>query len=164
LYIQHSLSTFLLIISRRHRLSIPDIHHTMLTALKVRVTDTSQCARCFLFGCSHYAHLSNRRTPRGEGPAEIVLLCLRWALRSPLSERTLEEIILEREHTVDHTTMFRFSAHGGTSGGEFVMERRLDTVPAVRLRRSNSDAENAQVGACARSSVGSCSRSAQRLQ
>src|SRR6266566_2430630 len=40
--------------------------------------------------------------------AEIILLCIRWYLRSSLSYRDLEEMMLERGLTVDHTTIYRW--------------------------------------------------------
>jgi IS6 family transposase len=39
---------------------------------------------------------------------DIMLLCVRWYLRSALSYRDLEEIMLERGLSVDHTTIFRW--------------------------------------------------------
>src|SRR5258706_13446442 len=39
--------------------------------------------------------------------AEIILLCVRWYLRYPLSNRDLEEMMLERGLHVDHTTIYR---------------------------------------------------------
>jgi hypothetical protein len=36
---------------------------------------------------------------------EIILLCMRWYLRYPLSYRNLQEMMLERELEVDHTTI-----------------------------------------------------------
>ena len=39
--------------------------------------------------------------------AEIILLCVRWYLRYPLSYRDLQEIMLERGLHVDHTTISR---------------------------------------------------------
>ncbi|MCP4748079.1 MAG: IS6 family transposase, partial [Desulfobacteraceae bacterium] len=39
---------------------------------------------------------------------EIILLNVRWYLRYPLSYRDLEEIMLERNLEVDHTTIFRW--------------------------------------------------------
>ncbi len=39
---------------------------------------------------------------------EIILLCVRWYLRYPLSYRNLEEMMLERGLTVDHTTVYRW--------------------------------------------------------
>lgn len=41
-------------------------------------------------------------------PIGIILLCVRWYLRYPLSYRNLKEIILERGLTVDHTTVYRW--------------------------------------------------------
>jgi transposase-like protein len=36
---------------------------------------------------------------------EIIVLCVRWNLRSPLSLRQLEEIVAERNPSVDHVTI-----------------------------------------------------------
>jgi transposase-like protein len=38
---------------------------------------------------------------------EIILLNVRWYLKYPLSYRTLEEIMAEREIQADHSTMMR---------------------------------------------------------
>jgi len=43
--------------------------------------------------------------------AEIILFCVRWYLRSSLSYRDLEEIMLERGLHVDHTTIYRWVQH-----------------------------------------------------
>lgn len=40
--------------------------------------------------------------------AEIILLCVRWYLRYALSYRDLEEMMMERGLTVDHTTIYRW--------------------------------------------------------
>ncbi|MBD2307803.1 IS6 family transposase [Chroococcidiopsis sp. FACHB-1243] len=40
--------------------------------------------------------------------SEIILLCVRWYLRYPLSYRNLEEIMSERGLSVDHTTIYRW--------------------------------------------------------
>jgi IS6 family transposase len=40
--------------------------------------------------------------------AEIILLCVRWYLRYPLSYRDLEEMMHERGLHVDHTTIYRW--------------------------------------------------------
>jgi hypothetical protein len=47
-----------------------------------------------LFRCRHYQ-------------AEIILLCVRWYLRYSLSYRDLEEMMVERSLSVDHTTIYR---------------------------------------------------------
>jgi IS6 family transposase len=39
---------------------------------------------------------------------EIILLCVRWYLRYSLSYRDLEEMMLERGLTVDHSTIYRW--------------------------------------------------------
>src|SRR5260370_1823652 len=40
--------------------------------------------------------------------AEIILLCVRWYLRYPLSYRDLEEMMAKRGLHVDHTTIYRW--------------------------------------------------------
>lgn len=45
--------------------------------------------------------------PSGHFQSDIILLCVRWYLRYPLSYRHLEEMMLERGLTVDHTTVYR---------------------------------------------------------
>jgi IS6 family transposase len=40
--------------------------------------------------------------------AEIILLCVRWYLRYPLSYRDLEEMMAERGLHIDHTTIYRW--------------------------------------------------------
>jgi transposase-like protein len=40
--------------------------------------------------------------------SEIILLCVRWYLRYALSYRDLEEMMLERGLSVDHTTIYRW--------------------------------------------------------
>ncbi len=42
---------------------------------------------------------------------EIILLCVRWYLRYPLSYRQLEEMMLERGLSLDHTTIYRWVQH-----------------------------------------------------
>lgn len=39
---------------------------------------------------------------------EIIVLCVRWYLRYPLSYRNLEEMMAERGLTVDHSTIARW--------------------------------------------------------
>jgi transposase, IS6 family len=41
----------------------------------------------------------------------IILLCVRWYMRYPLSYRQLEEMMLERGLRVDHTTIYRWVQH-----------------------------------------------------
>jgi IS6 family transposase len=43
--------------------------------------------------------------------SDIILLCVRWYLRYSLSYRDLEEMMLERGLSVDHTTMYRWVQH-----------------------------------------------------
>src|SRR4051812_44905698 len=40
--------------------------------------------------------------------AEIIILCVRWCLRFGLSLRNLEELMVERNVTVDHVTIWRW--------------------------------------------------------
>lgn len=40
--------------------------------------------------------------------SDIILVCVRWYLRYPLSYRNLEEMMLERGLDVDHTTIYRW--------------------------------------------------------
>ena len=42
---------------------------------------------------------------------DIILLCVRWYLRYALSYRDLEEMMLERGLSVDHTTIYRWVQH-----------------------------------------------------
>ncbi len=42
--------------------------------------------------------------------AELILLCVRWYLRYPLSYRDLEEMMRERGLHIDHTTIYRSHA------------------------------------------------------
>ena len=50
--------------------------------------------------------------------AEMILLCVRWYLRYPLSYRDLEEMMLERGLHVDHTTIYRWVQQLCTRTGE----------------------------------------------
>jgi IS6 family transposase len=42
---------------------------------------------------------------------DIIVLCVRWYLRYPLSYRDLEEMMTERGLTVDHSTLARWVLH-----------------------------------------------------
>jgi transposase-like protein len=42
---------------------------------------------------------------------EIILLCVRWYLRYSLSYRDLEEMMVERGLSLDHTTIYRWIQH-----------------------------------------------------
>jgi IS6 family transposase len=42
---------------------------------------------------------------------EVILQCLRWYLRYPLSYRQLKEMMIERGIQVDHTTIYRWIQH-----------------------------------------------------
>jgi transposase, IS6 family len=50
--------------------------------------------------------------------AEIILLCVRWYLRYPLSYRDLEEMVGERGLHIDHTTIYRSRATLRIRAGE----------------------------------------------
>ena len=39
---------------------------------------------------------------------EVILQCLRWYLRYPISYRNLEEMMIERGVEVDYTTLYRW--------------------------------------------------------
>lgn len=39
---------------------------------------------------------------------EVILLCVRWYLKYALSYRNLEEIMIERGLSVNHTTIYRW--------------------------------------------------------
>jgi IS6 family transposase len=55
--------------------------------------------------------MTRKRPPLFKGrhfEAEIILLCVRWYLRYPLSFRQLEEIMAERHLSVDHVTIWRW--------------------------------------------------------
>lgn len=43
--------------------------------------------------------------------SDIILQCMRWYLRYPLSYRNLEEMMTERGLEVDHTTIYRWIQH-----------------------------------------------------
>ncbi len=43
--------------------------------------------------------------------AEIIVLCVRWYLRYPLSYRNLEEMMRERGLSVDYSTIYRWVQH-----------------------------------------------------
>jgi len=66
--------------------------------------------KSFMERKSFCLHLMNPKTPfkwRHYQP-EIILLCVRWYLRYPLSYRNLEEMITERGLKVDHSTVYRW--------------------------------------------------------
>ena len=44
-------------------------------------------------------------------PSEVIVLCVRWYLRYPLSYRNLEEMMAERGLSVDHSTIARWVLH-----------------------------------------------------
>ena len=41
--------------------------------------------------------------------SQIILLCVRWYLKYPLSYRNLEEMMAERGLSVSHTTILRWA-------------------------------------------------------
>src|SRR6266516_5255253 len=57
--------------------------------------------------------------------AEIILLCVRWYLRYALSYRDLEEMMRERDLSVDHTTIFRW-------GQRYAPEREKRSRPPLK--------------------------------
>jgi len=44
---------------------------------------------------------------------EIIVLCIRWYLRCPLSYRNIEEMMAERGLSIDHSTIARWVLHYG---------------------------------------------------
>ena len=59
---------------------------------------------------------------------EIIVLCVRWYFRCPLSYRNIEEIMTGRGSTIDHSTIARWALHYGP-----LLEKRIRT----ELRRPN---------------------------
>ena len=60
--------------------------------------------------------MSSKQVDRFRGrrfPEEIIILCVRWYLRYPLSYRDLEEMMAERGVEVDHSTIARWVLHFG---------------------------------------------------
>jgi transposase-like protein len=45
-------------------------------------------------------------------PKEIILMCIRWYAAYGLSYRNLEEMMLERNVSVDHSTVNRWAIRG----------------------------------------------------
>ena len=66
--------------------------------------------------------------------AEIILLCVRWYLRYPLSYRDLEEMMLERGIYVDHTTIYRSRATQSARTGEALSATSQDDERFVTRR------------------------------
>jgi transposase-like protein len=69
--------------------------------------------------------------------AEIILLCVRWYLRYPLSYRDLEEMMLERGLHVDHTTIYRWvqkTMHPNWRSAADLISRLLTTRGASMKR------------------------------
>lgn len=58
--------------------------------------------------------------------SDVILLCVRWYLRYPLSYRNLEEMMQERGLTVDHTTVYR-ARPGLCSRTRQAMQTTLET-------------------------------------
>ena len=52
--------------------------------------------------------------------SEVIVLCVRWYLRFPLSYRNLEEMMAERGVSVDHSTIARWVLHYSP-----ILERRI---------------------------------------
>jgi IS6 family transposase len=55
---------------------------------------------------------------------EIIVLCLRWYLRYPLSYRDLEEMMAERGLSVDHSTIARWVLHYSPERIRYQMRNR----------------------------------------
>ncbi len=55
---------------------------------------------------------------------EIILLCLRWYLRYSLSYRDLEEMMIERGLSIDHTTIYRWVQHYAP-----ILEKKCRAMP-----------------------------------
>jgi transposase-like protein len=66
--------------------------------------------------------------------AEIILLCVRWYLRYPLSYRDLEEMMIERGLHIDHTTIYRSRAVLRTRTGETLSALSQDDERLVERR------------------------------
>lgn len=67
--------------------------------------------------------------------SEIIHLCVRWYLRYALGYRDLEEIMRERNLTVDHTTIYRWVQAYAPE-----LEKRIR--PHLRLTNNGSIAKN----------------------
>src|SRR4051794_35952144 len=66
---------------------------------------------------------------------EIIVLCVRWYLRYPLSYRNLEEMMTERALTVDHSTIARWVLHYAAILNERIRpEMRVDEQRGERAR------------------------------
>jgi IS6 family transposase len=52
--------------------------------------------------------------------SEVIVLCVRWYLRYPLSYRDLEEMMAERYLSIDHSTIARWVLHYGP-----ILNRRI---------------------------------------
>jgi hypothetical protein len=70
--------------------------------------------------------------------AEIILLCVRWYLRSSLSYRDLEEMMRERGLQVDHTTMYRLPCSTTPQSWKNVADltSKPATTPGEWMRRT----------------------------
>ena len=64
---------------------------------------------------------------------DIIVLCVRWYLRYPLSYRDLEEMMAERGLTIDHSTIARWVL-------------RYGPVLNQRIRSENAKAESLVAG------------------
>jgi transposase-like protein len=65
--------------------------------------------------------------------SDVIVLCVRWYLRYPLSYRDLEEMMAERGLAIDHSTIARWVLYGNsTEGGR----RHRHGGTAVRRFRS----------------------------
>src|SRR5580704_13750662 len=58
--------------------------------------------------------------------SDVIVLCVRWYLRYPLSYRDLEEMMAERGLSIDHSTIARWVLHYAP-----ILERRISTGDAA---------------------------------
>jgi IS6 family transposase len=66
--------------------------------------------------------------------AEIIVLCMRWYLRYPLSYRDLEEMMAERGLDVDHSTIARWVPSLFTEPEQAHSVRNASSQPVVASR------------------------------
>jgi transposase-like protein len=59
------------------------------------------------FPIVHGAETSGRVSARVRFSPDVIVVAIRWYLRSNLSYRDTEELLLERGVEVDHVTIFR---------------------------------------------------------
>src|ERR687895_1267269 len=68
---------------------------------------------------------------------EIIVLCVRWYLRYPLSYRNLEELMAERGLTIDHSTIARWVLRYAPVLNERIRsEMRRATAPGGSMKHT----------------------------